>query len=206
MGHISELSLAQSYAQVYRFIESKRDYCIRKDLEEKREQWIKLPLDDENPFFQRLRDNYLQAQQYGLVTLQGRQSLANNATETLSMAVQTVLNFGPLPRPGVSSGNGLEEIQPFENSGIKSAYDYMISWLESEGDYQIRKYGPIHTDKNILKPLDFDNPWWEEFADRYKRAQILGLDNINGRQTVGKIAALSIATTAAAIRNFGLLD
>lgn len=91
--------------------------------------------------------------------------------------------------------------------------DYVEDWLDDElRDYVYRKFDPAEDVKHLHEFIaansaaELDETWWsKQLANYYHRAKILGLENANGRQALGKFVATAIGMLAAAVDEFGEL-
>lgn len=68
----------------------------------------------DNWWDQQLENYYHRFQVLGLDTPNGRQALAKFVSTALGMLTAAVQVYGPLPEPGVSSGENLDKLKPLE--------------------------------------------------------------------------------------------
>lgn len=81
--------------------------------------------------------------------------------------------------------------------------DYVREWLARERGYTLDKFGIDLDNEHIGEGLD---GWWQQQFDNYlHRADLLGLDTINGRQALAKFVATAVGCLEAAVRIYGPL-
>jgi len=81
--------------------------------------------------------------------------------------------------------------------------DYVRQWIADERDYTLNKYGMENDDRNTLeRPFDH---WPGSVADRFHRAQLLGLETEVGRQAFAKAVSTAVMGLEAVVRNYGPL-
>jgi hypothetical protein len=82
--------------------------------------------------------------------------------------------------------------------------EYVRNWLAKERAYTLDKFG-IDSD-NDHTPLNGWEAWWTQQFDNYlMRAQVLGLDTVNGRQAAAKFVATAVGFLESVVRLHGPL-
>lgn len=195
---IERLEESKKYSYIYSWLKINRTNILQ---EAEREPLEKLSL--ESTYWRRIEDAYGKAASAGLGTVEGKEQIFNILKESILLLDKVVVSCGPLPEPGVSSGNGLDKIKPFAGNNLDEGFDYVCDWLKGEMGYQLQKYGTDFSDKAIVAKLDGNNPLWHETRMRFHRTGILGIETLNGRQSLAKYSSLVVAIAAATIRNFG---
>lgn len=81
-----------------------------------------------------------------------------------------------------------------------------LNWLATELDYADQKreetIGRDHDDAD-MKALGLDGIFAQDIRQYLHRAIVLGVENPNGRQALGKMVAVGVAAMESAVRCFG---
>ena len=82
------------------------------------------------------------------------------------------------------------------------------AWFDGESQYQDSKWDDVrHTHDQLMKSqgLQSDGRWYGDINMYLHRANLLGLENANGRQALAKAAMVVIAAVESAVRVHGPL-
>jgi hypothetical protein len=91
------------------------------------------------------------------------------------------------------------------NLDLNRAAAEVFAWLRGERVYQLKKFGLQADDVHTQDGLQKDRWWWTQLTNYYHRAQVLGLETVNGRQALAKFVATSCGLLESAVRLYGPL-